>query len=150
VTYPDQPVASFVAEHFLAVRLILNRGADQPHFRAHRVIWTPTAAILDHRGTAHYLSPGFLPPAPFGAMLRVGLARALAAWSRYDDAAAHLTAVADDGGNLFAPEALFWLGVTRYLQARRRAPMMEAWARLRAEHPDSVWAARIPPNQEEE
>ncbi len=33
---------------------------------------------------------------------------------------------------------------------RKRAPMMEAWNRLRATYPDSVWAARVPPNQEDE
>ncbi len=27
--------------------------------------------------------------------------------------------------------------------------MMEAWNRLRDRYPNSVWAARIPPNQEE-
>jgi TolA-binding protein len=83
-------------------------------------------------------------------MLRIGLARSLTAWARYDEAAAHLSAVADDPANALAPEALYWLGVARYLQSRRRAPMMQAWNRLRAEHPASAWAARVPPNQEDE
>ena len=132
------------------MRLLLNRAADQPHFRQQRVIWTPTIAILDRRGVAHYQSPGFLPPDLFLPMLRIGVARAYLAWAGYDAAAALLQPVADDRGNAFAPEALYWLGVARYLPTRRRAPMMEAWNRLRDEHPTSVWAARVPPNQEEE
>src|SRR3712207_7241193 len=49
----------------------------------------------------------------FRSMLRTGLARALIAWARYDEASAHLSAIADDSGNPLAPEALFWLGVDR-------------------------------------
>jgi len=150
VTYPEPAVQSFVAEHFVAVKLMLNNPADQPHFRAQRVIWTPTIAILDHRGVGHYQSPGYLPPALFLPMLKIGLARAQIAWARYDEAAIHLAAVADDRASALAPEALYWLGIAWYLKERKRAPMMWAWDRLRQEHPASIWAARIPPNQEDE
>src|SRR4051812_36928974 len=129
---------------------MLNNRAAQPHFRAQRVIWTPTIVILDHRGIAHYQSPGYLPPALFLAMLRIGLARAQIAWARYDEAATQLAAVADHRASALAPEALYWLGIAWYLQSRRRAPMMQAWNRLRQEPPASIWAARIPPNQEDE
>jgi hypothetical protein len=150
VTYPEPAVQSFVAEYFTAVKLMLNNPADQPHFRAQRVIWTPTIAILDGRGVGHFQSPGYLPPALFLPMLKIGLARAQIAWARYDEAAAQLTAVADDHAGALAPEALYWLGICWYLQSRRRAPMMHAWNRLRQEHPASIWAARVPPNQEDE
>jgi hypothetical protein len=68
--------------------------------------------------------------------------RAQIAWSRYDEAAVQLGTVADLLGSPFAAEALYWQGVAWYLQARRRAPMMRAWNRLRGEHPGSLWAAR--------
>jgi hypothetical protein len=142
-------VQAFVAAHFVPLRLVLQRKADQPHFRAYQVIWTPTVAILDRRGAAHYHSPGYLPPALFLDMLGIGLARSLLAWARYDEAADQLGRVAEHEDGALAPEALYWLGVARYLKERRRAPMMEAWSRLRDQHPASVWAARIPPNQEE-
>jgi hypothetical protein len=150
VTYPEPAVRSFILEHFIPVKLLLNNRADQPHFRAQRVIWTPTIAILDYRGAGHYQSPGYLPPALFLPMLRIGLARAQIAWARYDEAAAQLAAVADERASALAAEALYWLGIARYLQSRRRAPMMGAWNRLREEHPASIWAARVPPNQEDE
>jgi len=150
VTYPDPQVSAFIAEHLVPLKLQLNRPEDREHFRAYQVIWTPTLAILDRRGTLHYHSPGFLPPALFLSVLHIGLARAQLAWARYDDAAAHLSVVADEHTNAFTPEALYWLGVARYLKERKRAPMMEAWNRLRQTYPDSVWAARVPPNQEDE
>ena len=136
--------------HFIPVKLLLNRTQDQTHFRTHRVIWTPTIVIMDRRGAGHYQSPGYLPPELFLAMLRIGLARTLTAWARYNEAAAHLQAVADDHTSALAPEALYWLGVAWYLKDRKRAPMMRAWDRLRAEHPSSIWAARVPPNQDDE
>lgn len=150
MTYPDPAVSSFIIEHFVPVRLLLNRPADQQHFRAQRVIWTPTIAILDRRGVSQYQSPGYLPPTAFGHMLRIGLARAQIAWTRYDEAATHLEAVANDSDSPLAAEALYWLGVAFYLQTRRRAPMMRAWNRLRSQHPTSIWAARVPPNQEQD
>jgi hypothetical protein len=149
VTYPQPAVRDYIAAHFVPLRLVLNRAADQPHFRAQRVIWTPTIVILDRRGQGHYQSPGYLPPDLFLPMMRIGLARTLGAWGRYDEAAEQLTHVADEAGP-YAPEALFWLGAVWYLQSRRRTALMRAWGRLRAEYPSSIWAARIPPNQEQE
>jgi hypothetical protein len=150
VTYPQPSVASFIAEHFVPVRLLLNRSQDQIHFRTHRVIWTPSIVIADRRGVGHYQSPGYLPPKLFLHMLRIGLGRALTAWMRYDDAVTHLEVVASDQESALAPEALYWLGVAWYLKERRRAPMMRAWNRLREQYPQSVWAARVPPNQEDD
>ena len=149
MTYPDPSVQDFIGEHFVPVRFLLNRLTDREQFRAHRVTWTPTVAILDRRGASHYQSPGYLPPPLFGQMLRIGLARAQLAWARYDEAAALLSEVVEDHASPLAPEALFWLGAAWYLQARRSAPMMRAWNRLREEYPGSVWAERIPPNQDD-
>ena len=150
VTYPDPAIRRFVAEHFVPVKLLLNRAEDRAHFRAHRVIWTPTIMIFDRRGAGHYQSLGYLPPRLFLQMLQIGLARAQLAWARYDEAAAHLSAVVEDRGSPLAPEALYWLGIAWYLPERKRAPMMRAWNRLLQEYPSSIWAARVPPNQEDE
>ncbi|GAB4198381.1 MAG: hypothetical protein OHK0022_17660 [Roseiflexaceae bacterium] len=149
MSYPDPAVAAFIATHVVPLRLILNRTADQPLFREHRVVWTPSLAVLDRRGVNHYQSAGFLPPAALLDLLRIGLARALIAWSRYDEAVSHLAAAADAGGAL-APEALYWHGAAAYLKRRSRAVLMQSWGRLRDTYPDSIWAARIPPNQEDE
>lgn len=149
MSYPHPAVAAFLATHLVPVRLVLNRSADQTLFRQHRVVWTPTLAVLDRRGINHYQAAGFLPPDALLDLLRIGLARGLIAWSRYDEAAAHLAAAADTDG-LLAAEALFWHGVASYLKSRSRKVLMESWGQLRQRHPNSIWAARIPPNQEDE
>jgi len=149
VSYPHVSVVGLVAAHFVPLRLTLGRPADQPLFREHRVLWTPTLAVLDRRGAAHYQSPGFLPPEELADVLRIGLARALMAWSRYDEAARHLGDVAARAESGLAPEALYWLGATIYLKTRSTPEMMRVWNRLRGDYPRSVWAARVPPNQED-
>lgn len=147
MTYPDSQVQTFVEQHFVPVRLVLNDDAAKPLFRQYGVLWTPTVGVADRRGKLQYQSPGFLPPTALLDAMRLGLGRALLAWARYDEAAEHFGSVADTR-SAQAPEALYWQGVAWYLKARRRAPMMVAWNRLRAEYPDSVWALRVPPNQE--
>ncbi|MFN8483783.1 MAG: thioredoxin family protein [Anaerolineae bacterium] len=149
MTYPDPTVAAFIAEHFVATRIMLHEAQGQALFRAHRVLWTPTVAVFDRRAALHYQSPGYLPPPLFLQMLHIGLARALMAWAGYERAAVLLGVVGDDAASALAPEALYWQGAALYLQHRRRAPMMAVWNRLRERHPASVWAARIPPNQDD-
>ena len=92
-------------------------------------------------------APGPLPPPAFLGLLRVGRARALLGWSRHDEAAAEL-GVRADGGAALAAEALSWRGAAWYFKTPRRAGLMQAWGRLRREHPTSLWAARVPPGQE--
>lgn len=149
MTYPNPTIEGFIAEHFVPVKLLLNRPADRPHFRTYHVIWTPTIVIMDRRGAGHYQSLGYLPPELALQMLHIGLARAKLAWSRWDEAAAHLEVVADDRASPLGPEALYWLGIAWYLKSPRRRNLMHAWGRLRAEYPASSWAARVPPNQED-
>lgn len=149
MTYPDPHVQELIAASTVPVKVMLNRREDQAHFRAHRVIWTPTLVFLDRRGVSHYQAPGYLPPDLFAAQLRLGVARVLLAWGGYDQAAALLGPAADEPDNALAPEVLYWLGVAVYLKERRRAPMMVYWNRLRELYPASAWAARIPPNQDD-
>lgn len=119
MTYPDSQVAAFIAGRLVPLRLLLHDPAHQPYFRAHRILWTPAVAILDRRGVAHYQSPGFLPPPLFLDMLHIGTARAHLAWAGYDAAAALLTPVTDNAGSALADEALYWLGVARYLNIQQ-------------------------------
>ncbi|MDQ4074984.1 MAG: thioredoxin family protein [Chloroflexota bacterium] len=149
MTYPSDIVHRFIVEHFVPVRLLLNQPEHRAHFRQQRVIWTPTIVILDWRGRDHYRSLGYLPPDLFAHLLHIGLARAKMAWARYDEAASHLHLVANQSESPLAPEALYQLGMARYLQTRRHADLMEPWDRLLEQYPDSIWAARVPPNQSE-
>lgn len=143
----DQAVQAFLEEHCVVIHLILNRPSDSMLFRQYQVIWTPSLLWLDRRGVAHYRSEGFLGPQELLAALRIGVARSKLAWARYHEAQSLLDAVADERNNPYAAEALFYLGMVHYLQTQSHEALMQAWRRLRAEHPNSPWCARIPPHQ---
>lgn len=149
MTYPDEGVALFLAEHFISVRLVLQDRQQQKHFREYNIVWTPTLAFLDRNGVCRYHTPGYLPPVEFLDLLRIGLARSLLACARYPEAATQLHTVALRDGPLSA-EALYWLGMAYYLPTRQRRELMRAWGPLCERYPGSVWASRVPPGQAEE
>jgi hypothetical protein len=144
VTYPYSDVASYISTNFIPLKVMLNRREDWPFFRAYNMLWTPTIAFMDRNGAMHYQSPGFLTPADFLSMLRIGKARCLMPWTRSREAAAELETAIGAGGS-FVPEALYWLGVARFLERRETVGMWQAWNRLSAEYPDSPWAHRVYP-----
>ncbi|HEX9989089.1 MAG TPA: thioredoxin family protein [Chloroflexia bacterium] len=144
VTYPDPDVAAYLAELFIPLRLMLDNREHWPVFRANHIIWTPTAGFMDRNGSLHYHSVAFLPPGDFLSVMRIGRARCLMAWTRSAEAAEELDAAAGTG-NSIAPEALYWLGVARFLVRRDSATMWEAWDRLVSLYPDTPWAKRVYP-----
>lgn len=142
VTYPDASVAEYVSAHFVPLKLMLGEREHWPRFRAHNVIWTPTVGFMDRNGAMHYSSPGYLPPGEFGAVLRIGRARCLMAWTRSGEAAAELERAAGLE-NSFSAEALYWLGVARFLERRDSSRMWEPWDLLTSRYPESPWAKRV-------
>jgi hypothetical protein len=145
VTYPQPDVVAYISANFIPLKVMLNRREDWPFFRAQNILWTPTIGFMDRNGALHYQSPGFLPPGEFLSMLHIGKARCLMPWTRSREAAVELErAVAH--GNSFAPEALYWLGVARFLERRDTAGMWEAWDRLTGTYPASPWAQRVYPH----
>jgi hypothetical protein len=148
VTYPQPEVASYIIENFIPLRVRLDLREDWPFFRAHGILWTPTIVFMDRNGAPHYRSPGFLPPEDFVDMLRIGKAHCLMPWTRSREAALELEEVVARGGS-FTPEALYWLGVARYLERRDTSGMWLAWERLTAEFPGTAWAKRVYPRGDE-
>ena len=146
MTYPTAEVASYIEANFIPLRVMLNKREDWSFFRAHNILWTPTIAFMDRNGALHYQSPGFLPPSDFLAMLHIGRARCLIPWTRSREAGVELEAAAAMK-SVFAPEALYWLGVARFLERRNTSGMWEAWDRLTTLYPDSPWAHRVYPHQ---
>jgi hypothetical protein len=144
VTYPDAQVSAYIVDNFVPARVQLNKREDWPLFRQYHFIWTPSFGFLDRNGSMHHAAAGFLPPREFLSLLRIGKARCLMAWTRSREAAAHLEAAAQ-AGDTMAAEALWWLGVARFLERRDTPGMWEAWNRLTEQYPDSPWALRVYP-----
>lgn len=144
VTYPDDSVSAYIAENFVPARAMLNRREDWPLFRKYSVIWTPSFGFFDRNGAMHHSAAGYLPPREFLSLLRIGKARCLMAWTRSREAQVHLEAAAE-AGDAMSAEALWWLGVARFLERRDTKGMWEAWNRLTERYPGSPWALRVYP-----
>jgi hypothetical protein len=143
VTYPDRTVRSAIEDRF--VPLNLNLFQDREAVRSLNVIWTPTLLIADRRGSVHYRSLNFLPPAEFLDMLDIGEAWTRLRWGEYDRADDLLAGVRErhSDGALTA-EAIYRRGIVTYLKTHSNAAMYEIWQELRDRFPTSIWTLRIP------
>jgi hypothetical protein len=143
VTYPEAAVRAAIAARFVALRLDL--FADRAVVRPLNVIWTPTLLFADRRGTIHYRSLNFLPPADFLDLIDIGEANVLLRWATYDRAIDLLASVTDRNPNgPLAPEAIYHRGIATYLKTRSNLALYAVWSELRERFPDSIWARRIP------
>lgn len=147
MTYSDASIAQYINTSLVPYIATMGDREAGPLFRANHVIWTPSAGLADHKGNVHYLSTGFLPPADFLSMLRIGRARCLMAWLRYAEAIGELEQALAANTSL-APEALFWLSTAIYFAERDTSRMYELWDELVARYPDSPWARHTYPPAE--
>jgi hypothetical protein len=132
-----------VSERFVPLRLDLY--ADRSVVRPLNVIWTPTLLVADRRGTVHYRSLNYLPPADFLDMLDIGEANVRLRWAEYDRAIELLAAVpARHPAGPLAPEAIYWRGIAIYLKTHANDAMYAVWQEILDRYPDSIWARRIP------
>jgi hypothetical protein len=144
VTYPDAEISRYILEHFVPFKVNMGTREHWPIFRANHIIWTPTVGFMDRNGGTHYLSPGYTPPSEFLAVLKIGRARCLMAWTRSAEAIHELESAAATGSAM-TPEVLFWLAAAYFLERRDTRRMWETWERLTTLYPDSSWAKRIYP-----
>ena len=143
MTFPDPAVRAAVNARFVPLRLDL--FADRAVVRPLNVIWTPTLLFADRRGTIHFRSLNFLPPADFLDLLDIGEANVLLRWAAYDRAIELLAAVTDRNPDApLAPEAIYHRGIATYLKTRSTPTLYAVWIELRNRFPDSIWARRIP------
>jgi hypothetical protein len=142
VTYPDPSVLDYLERHFVPFRAVLDERPYWQLFRANHVIWTPTTGFLDRNGAMHYHAPGYLEASEMQAVMMIGRARCLMAWTRAAEAAEECARAAALESS-FAAEALWWQGAAHYLERRDSKRMWEPWDRLVALYPTSPWAARV-------
>lgn len=141
MTYPDATVSQLLNTLFIPVQLDLSKEskrADQ-----FQVIWTPNLNIVDSRERMSFHLEGWLSPAEFAAMLFLGLGHYSLKNKRYDDAISHFKSVYDRyPQSEFAPEALYYLAVGKYMASHEAEKLIQGWSDLRGHFPASSWAMR--------
>lgn len=143
VTYPSEAVARFVDYNFIPVQIQVSNTALMQKYA---VSWTPTILVLDADGQEHFRSVGFLAPEEFIATFQVGKGRYFLDTEQYPEAQAMFEEVISQRPEADAvPEAIFFLGVTRYKHTHDPKPLREAYDTLTARYPQSEWAKRAEP-----
>lgn len=143
-TYPDERIATYLADHFVSVRLdISDAAAMRAAGRQFRTAWTPTSVFLDHNQNEVRRSIGYLPASDFLGELMLARAQAALLHGQYDQAATLCRATATDLPDTgAAPEALFWAAISAFRHSGDKADLLRSWSELQQRYPDSTWSKR--------
>jgi tetratricopeptide (TPR) repeat protein len=138
VTYPQDFVVQALLQNAVPVQI---DNTDKARFvQLHRLhhIWTPDCRVLSHGGDELYRWEGFLPPAEFAPRMLCGFAAAHLREKRFDAAEALYEDVLRRFPTSYAaPEAQYYLGVTRYRRDPESDELLTQWAQLRSRYPNS-------------
>jgi hypothetical protein len=134
-------VAAALNRHFVPVQVDFEKASklvDQ-----YRAIWTPNLNIVDARERRMFHVEGWLPPSEFLAMLETARGQFSLRGKKYDDAASCFKAVFDKYPlSMYAPQALYYRGVSRYLSSHKVEDLKEDWIMLQRFYPASGWAIK--------
>ena len=143
MTYPQQPVIDVILAHAVPVQ-IDNSNSENNHF-LHGIhhIWTPDVRVLHYDGYELYRFDGYLPPPEFMARSLCGFGMGYLRLKRFDQAeAAYLDALRRFSTTYAAPEAQYYLGVTRYRRDPDSDELLTQWANLRSRYPTSEYRVK--------
>lgn len=101
---------------------------------------------MDQDGKERWRLEGYLPRDEFRVFLEMGLARVAFMQKSFDDAEHRYGDVVDHYPNsTYAPEALYWRGVSRYSGSHDGTALGETAQEFTRKYNDSQWALRSLP-----
>jgi hypothetical protein len=134
-------VAETLNRHFVPVQVDYEKAAklvDQ-----YQAIWTPNLNVVDARERRMLHAEGWLPPAEFLAMLQTARGQFSLRSKKFDEAAAHFQSVFDKYPfSPYAPQSLYYRGVSRYLSSHKVEELKEDWIMLQRFYPASAWSVK--------
>jgi hypothetical protein len=134
----------FINENFIPLSVHIKENPK--NFHRFDVSWTPTVLVMDPDGKERWRLEGYLSKDEFLANLEMGLGRV--AFMKKDLAAAerHYTAVLEQyPDSKFAPEAVYWQGVTRYTATHDHNILGDVAKTFTEKYQDSIWAEKSLP-----
>jgi len=143
VTYPQQPVVDAILAHAIPVQFDNSKSENNRFLQSIHHIWTPDIRILYHDGFELYRSDGFLPPPEFVARTLCGFGMAYLRLKRFEQAeAAYVDVLKRFSTTYAAPEAQYYLGVTRYRRDPNSDELLKQWANLCSRYPLSEYRVK--------
>ncbi|MDQ3674308.1 MAG: tetratricopeptide repeat protein [Gemmatimonadota bacterium] len=143
--WPDERVASFVAENFIPARVHVKDDAAefQKYGEKYSAQWTPTVLELDTEGVERHRIEGFLPADDFLAQLMLGRAKIDFQDKKWDEAVKLFRRIYEELPDTdAAPEALYWTGVSRYKDTNDATTLKETARAFTTRYSDSAWAKK--------
>jgi Tetratricopeptide repeat len=139
--YPDERVVSFIRENFVPVKIHVKENPKG--FERFGAQWTPTIIVADPEGHERYRFEGYLPVDDFLAQLELGLGKSAFATGDFASAERHFRAVATKFPKSdTAPEALYWMGVSKYKATNDPGALKETAQAFRSQYSDTQWAKK--------
>jgi tetratricopeptide (TPR) repeat protein len=143
VTYPLDLVQETIASHAIAVQIDNSKSENNKLLHAVHHIWTPDVRILHYDGYELYRWEGFLPPFEFAARTQCGFGLAFLRLKRFDEAErCYLDVLRHFSTSYAAPEAQYYLGVTRYRRDPKSDELLTQWSNLRSRYPQSEFRVK--------
>jgi len=143
VTYPQTDVAETILAHSVPVQFDNSKKENNVFLHGLHHIWTPDVRILNHDGYELYRWDGFLPPSEFIARTLCGFALAYLRLKRFEQAeAVYVDLLKRFSTTYAAPEAQYYLGVTRYRRDPDSDELLTQWANLRSRYPESEYRVK--------
>lgn len=143
MTYPQTEVAETIVAHSVPVQFDNSKKENNLFLHGLHHIWTPDVRILNHDGYELYRWDGFLPPSEFIARTLCGFALAYLRLKRFEQAEAIYADVLKRFSTTYAaPEAQYYLGVTRYRRDPDSDELLTQWANLRSRYPESEYRVK--------
>lgn len=143
VTYPNEKVVKFVDYNFVPVQIETSNTALVEQFK---VKWTPAIFVLDADGNEVHQVVGFLPPEEFIPAFMVAKGKWYFNAEQHPEAQGMFEeAISQYPNSAAAPEAVFFMGVSRFKMGHDPKPLRQAYETLTAKFPGSEWAKRAAP-----
>jgi hypothetical protein len=134
-------VATLLNDKFTPVQVDIEKASKLA--KEFQAIWTPNLNVLDRDQNRVYGVEGWLPPSEFVAMLGVARGHYFLRGKKFTEAEPLFKEVFEQyPRSQFAPEALYYRGVSRYLNSHEVDELKEDWITLQRFYPQSAWGLR--------
>jgi tetratricopeptide (TPR) repeat protein len=143
VTYPQDLVKEAITAYAIPVQIDNSDPKNNIFLHSLHHILTPDIRIINTDGYEMYRWDGFLPPFEFVARLQCGFGLAFLRLKRFDEAErCYVDVLRRFSTSYAAPEAQYYLGVTRYRRDPDSDEMLTQWAELRSRYPGSEYRVK--------
>lgn len=143
MTYPQSFVGEIIEREGVPVQVDNSQDANKTLLDAMHHVWTPDMRVLAADGAELYRWDGFLPPAEYAPRALAAFAQANLRTRTYAKAEQlYVELLRRFPTSLAAPEAQYYLGVTRYRADPESNELLHQWSILRSKYPQSEYRVK--------